>query len=200
MHNDENQDFSGSPEIHKIEDKIVALPKANTTPIAVEKKILITRVGNKGPRRFTLCSGLVGRSAPEIQVFLMDTNIVMPAVRLLQIFLRFSNEIQHLQIAFRKPIQPAIYAVKKNAMTYIPSASDKAVYLPRKLQHAFEMTRVLVEGWKGTLSGVISQVDSRVIQLFSYASVKDSTTVRPITYFGCNIWKNSLSIRVSEHE
>ena len=193
--------FANSPiagtephEIHKIEDKIITLPKANTTPVTVEKKILVTRVGSKGPRRATFCSGLVGHSAPEIQAFLMDTIIVMPAIPLLQIFLRFNNEIQHPQSLFRKPIQPATYPVKKNVTTYTPSASDKAIYLPRKLQHAFEMTRVLVEGWKVTLSGVESQVNSHIIQFFSRASVKDSTRVRPITYLGCNIWKNLLSL------
>lgn len=91
--------FANSPiagadlyKIHKIEDKIIALPKANTTPIT--KKILVLHIGSKSPRRYTLYSGLVGHSAPEIQVFLIDIIIVMPAILLLQIFFRFFNDIQ----------------------------------------------------------------------------------------------------------
>ena len=104
---------------------MIVLPKANTTPVT--KKILVMCIGSKNPRRFTLCSGLIGLSAPEIQVFLMDMII-------------------HPQIFFSKPIQPATLPIKKNVMIYTLLASDKAIYLPRKLQHVFEMTRVLIKG------------------------------------------------------
>lgn len=48
-----------------IENKIVALPKTNTTLITVRKKILIIHIRNKSSRRFILCSSLVGHSASE---------------------------------------------------------------------------------------------------------------------------------------
>lgn len=83
----------------------------------------------------------------------MDTIVVMPAVCLLQILLGFSNATQHPQTVFRKPIQLATHAVKEPVTIYTPSAPDKAIYLPRKLQQACEMTRI-------SLSEVASKVDS----------------------------------------
>lgn len=108
----------------------------------------------------------------------MDTFIVMPAVRLLQIFLKFCNKISHFQSVFRKPIHSATYAIE-DVTTHILSVSDKAVYLLKKSQRAFELKKGFAKGLKVTLSRITPQVDSRMIQLFSQASVKDSTTVRP---------------------
>lgn len=57
----------------------------------------------------------------------------MPAIPLLQIFFRFSNEIQYLQSIFQKPIQHATYLLKKKVITYVFLAFDKAIYLVKKL-------------------------------------------------------------------
>lgn len=40
-------------------------------------------IENKSPRRSILCSGLVSYSVLEIQAFLMDMVIIMPAICLL---------------------------------------------------------------------------------------------------------------------
>lgn len=63
MQNDENQDFSGLHEIHEIEDKIIASSKANTTPVMMERKSLVVRVGSKALGRSILYYGPVDCSA-----------------------------------------------------------------------------------------------------------------------------------------
>lgn len=91
-------------------------------------------IGNKSLGKFIFYFVLVSCLALEIQTFFINTNFVILIIHLLQIFFGFLNEIRYLQIAFRKLIQPAIYIMKKNAMTYIFSTSDKAVYFSKKLQ------------------------------------------------------------------
>ena len=147
IYNNENWDFSDnlrivivklphkSHKIHTIENKIIVLLKINTTPIT--KKILVMRIRSKNQRRSTFYPSLVGCLALKIQAFLMDTIIIMPAILLLQIFYRFFNKIQYLQNIFSEPIYPVTYVVKKNITIYIPLTSNKAIYLPKKLQYAF---------------------------------------------------------------
>lgn len=64
----------------------------------------------------------------------------------------------------------------------------------------FEITRVLIKGWKVTLFRVALQIDFCIIQLFGYTSVKDSTMVWSITYFECSIWRNLHSTGIPIHE
>lgn len=77
IHSDENQDFSRLSKIYKLENKIIALSKANTTLVIVEKKIFVMYIKNKGLGKFIFYFILIICSALEIQVFFININIII---------------------------------------------------------------------------------------------------------------------------
>lgn len=134
----------------KTKHDVSAIQNPSRSLVAVAKKAIFMRAKKKSLRGSILCSGVVGRSAPEIQAFLMDKIVVVPAIPLLRIFFGFFNETQHPQTVFRKPIQSVTDVIKQAVTAYIPSASDKSVNLPRKasdvLQYGLEMMKDLAKG------------------------------------------------------
>ena len=63
--------------------------EAPMTNITQEKKVLIKRIGKKSSKASVPISGFVGRPPPDIQAFLMNTNIVIPALYLFQVSPKF---------------------------------------------------------------------------------------------------------------
>lgn len=70
-----------SNKIYKIKNKVIILPKINTTPITVEKKVFIMHIRSKGLIRSIIYSDLTCYLAPKIQIFLMNIIIVIPEAR-----------------------------------------------------------------------------------------------------------------------
>ena len=73
--------------------------KVKTT---LEKITPVKRIGKQSSKASVLISGLVGKSPPDNQVLLMNTNIVVPALHLFQISPKFREGTRRLMTALQK--------------------------------------------------------------------------------------------------
>lgn len=102
------------------ENEVDEPPKVKATR---EKKIPTKRVGKKSSKASVPISGLVGKSPPDIQAFLMNTNIFIPALHLFQISPKFWEETRRLMIVPQKPckkkvVLPAIPIIEEEEELY----------------------------------------------------------------------------------
>ena len=88
-----------------------------------EKRKPVKRVEKKNTKASATISGLVGHPSPNIQVFLINTNIVILALHLFQILPKFQEEIRRLMTVPRKSckkkvVPSAILIEKEEEINY----------------------------------------------------------------------------------
>lgn len=88
-----------------VNNELDKLSKAKT---AQQKNTLVKHIGKKSSKAFMPISGLIGYSLLNIQAFFMNTNVVIPALDLFQILLKFRKEIRRLITVPWKPCKKKV--------------------------------------------------------------------------------------------
>lgn len=102
--------------INKTDKKAGKAPKTN---VIQEKRIPIKRVEKKSSKVSVPISGFMSKPPPNIQAFLININIIIPALYLFRISPKFYEETRHLMTIPRKPHK------KKITIPIIPIVEDK---------------------------------------------------------------------------